>query len=342
MSCKDFEQNLTLYVYEELSGQERTALETHLTTCEHCRKAVQDSQSLKRLLSERAVTEPSPELLARCRMDLDDALDRERLGWRSLLRDWLPPFAVAHPTRAVSTLALIAFGFSLGWILRPRAGEVVAPRTSSPSPSTASMVPTDLGNARINSISQVAPDPQTGAVRITLNAERRVTMEGSLDDPHIRQVLVDAVKSYDNPGIRLDTLDVLRQGANDPSVQEALLYALAHDPNAGVRLEALKSVRKMGWSPEVRKSLVMVVERDANPGVRDGAVDELVSRAIAGADQELVPVFRHLAVSDSDSYVRMKSLTALHQLGIEPSGALASGSEQFRFFGTDTVADGTY
>lgn len=316
MNCKDFEPSLALYVYDELSADARTALESHLATCESCRQAVGKARALKQILSERATPEFAPELLARCRLNLDDALDRERLGWRNLLRDWLPPLAMAHPARAVSALVLVAFGFSLGWILRPRADVVETPRATSPvSAIGASLVPPDLTNARINSISQVAPGPETGAVRITLNAERRVTMEGSLDDPHIRQVLVDAVKSYDNPGIRLDTLDVLRQGASDPAVQEALLYALAHDPNAGVRLEALKSVRKMGWSPEVRESLVRVVERDANPGVRDGAVDELVNRAINGSDQDLVAVFKHLAVSDSDAYVRMRSLGALHQLG---------------------------
>ena len=35
-----------------------------------------------------------------------------------------------------------------------------------------------------------------------MDAERRMTLEGSLDNPQIQRVLVYAVKSYDNPGIR--------------------------------------------------------------------------------------------------------------------------------------------
>src|SRR5207245_2301513 len=82
-----------------------------------------------------------------------------------------------------------------------------------------------------------APDPKTGDVRITLNAERRVTLEGSLDDPQIQQLLVGAVKGYENAGIRRDTLDVLRARSDNPSVRAALLYVMRHDANPGVRLE---------------------------------------------------------------------------------------------------------
>ena len=105
--------------------------------------------------------------------------------------------------------------------------------------SNAGVASSDLENMRISGISGVAPDPQTGGVKITMDAERRVTLEGSLDDPKIQQVLVYAVKSYDNPGIRRDTLDALRSHADNPNIRQALIYAMQHDPNAGVRLEAL-------------------------------------------------------------------------------------------------------
>lgn len=316
MTCKDFEQSLALYIYGELPGAEHTDFEAHLASCDHCRAAVEQSKRLEELLAERNLPQPTPDLLVMCRQKLEDAIDREQLGWRALVRNWLPPAAAAHPARAMTALTLVAFGFSLGWILRPRVGALSSQPVTNIAP--AQMTGGDLGGARINSISQVAPDPETGQVRITLNAERRVTMEGSLDDPRIRQVLVYAVKSYGNPGIRLDTLNALRQGSNDPTVLGALVYALRHDPNAGVRLEALRALRKTPWDEGVQQALAAAAQADANLGVRDEAINGLVERALSAQDESLVPTLRQLAAADSDRYVRIKSLTALRQMGQEP------------------------
>lgn len=310
MNCKDLEENLSLYLYDEILGEQRAACDAHLAACPHCRGLLDQSRRLRELLKGRAASELTPELLAHCRQRLDEALDREQLGWRSLLREWLPALGVIHPSRAVVVLTLVVLGFGLGWTVRPRAGGILSPTKGiSPSWTTAA----DLGDARISGISQVAPDPQTGAVQITFNAERRVTMEGSLDDPRIRQVLVYALKSYANPGIRLDTLEALRAQRDYPSVQRALLYALRHDPNLGVRLEALRSVRRMEWSPEVREALLDVVRHDTNSGLRGAVVDELVKHAVS--DEAVLSVLEHLAASDSNRYVQMKSLSSLVALG---------------------------
>jgi HEAT repeat protein len=182
------------------------------------------------------------------------------------------------------------------------------------------MAGSDLGGARINSISQVAPDPETGKVQITLNAEKRVTMEGSLDNPHIRDVMVYALKSYDNPGIRLDTLNALGKSSNDPTVRDALLYALEHDKNAGVRLEALRTVGKDGWNSDVAHAFLTAAEHDENLGVREAAIDTLVSHVPAEGenDDDLVPALQHLAAQDTDRYVRVKSIEALRQMGQPP------------------------
>jgi HEAT repeat protein len=269
------------------------------------------------LLAVNPAREPAPELLVRCRQRLEEVLDREQLGWRGFLRAWIPPAAAAHPARAAAALTLVAFGFSLGWLLRPRVGALIS-RPPVTDTAAAGVAGADLGSSRINSISQVAPE--TGEVRITLNAEKRVTMEGSLDDPRIRQVLVYAVKSYDNPGIRLDTLSALRRGSSDPTVRDALLYALEHDPDAGVRLEALRTVGKANWNSDVAHAFLGAAERDSNLGVREAAIDALVSRVSTQGDEDLVPALQHLAAQDSDHYVRIKSIEALRQMGSQPLG----------------------
>jgi hypothetical protein len=309
MNCREFEEGLLPYVYGEAPPERRAAMAEHLAGCGACRGRLDDAQKFHELLSRRRAPEPSPELLAQCRRALNQAIEDQlnRVTWRGLRRDlWSGLRALPGP-RGATALALVVLGFGLGWTLRPAAeGQRSLPSLDRSSPlSTA-----DLAGFHISGIRQVERDPQTGGVKITVDAERRVTLNGSLNNPRIRQILVDAVKSYDNPGIRRDTLDALRQDDQNPAVRSALLYAMAHDPNVGVRLDALESVRTMPWSPEIERAVLNAVEDDSNPGVRVEAVDILTRHA----SPNILPALRHLAASDRNPYVRFECAKAVHQL----------------------------
>jgi hypothetical protein len=311
MNCKDRQENLWLYLYDELLPEERGTVDAHFTVCDRCRLALEQARSLHQALNQRPAREPSPELLVECRQALDEAIDQEALGWRALVQRWFGDGPAVGPSRVAGVLALLLFGFGLGWSLRPR-----VPQSPSTSPlvTSSSTLGADLDNMRINGISRVAPDPKTGEVRITLDAERRMTLEGSLDDPRIRGVLLYAVKGYDNAGIRRDTLDALRARSNNPMVRNALLFALANDHNAGVRLEALKAVDGMEWGEDVHRALAETVERDTNPGVRVAACDALCQHAVDEKDKSLLPVLERLSVQDPSSYVRLKCWGAVREL----------------------------
>jgi hypothetical protein len=316
MECWKFEEYMTLDLYGDLPPELRTAYEEHLAKCARCQAAREQVRGLHGVLAQRPHLEPSPDLLVDCRLGLSDALDRERLGWHGLLREWLA-FLQLPPQRVVSRLAfvlsLVVLGFGLGWTLRPRAEQVVSSRPSNVT--TSSLVEADLENMRINDISRVAPDPQTGGVRITMDAQRRFTLEGSLDDPRIQQLLVNAVKSYDNPGIRRDTLDALRASTKSPNVRAALLYTMQHDPNVGNRLAALDMARAMQGGDDLQQTLVNVVEHDRNEGVRVQSVDLLVDQMERqGGNEATLGTLARLATSDSNSDVRIKCASALRKL----------------------------
>jgi hypothetical protein len=313
MKCWEFEENLPLFLYEELSAEERAACEAHLAGCARCRATREKTERLHRVLADRPRREPTAALLAESRHALEDVLDREQHGWRALLQNRLPVLRLQPASSFALGVTLVLGGFGLGWALRPHA-EVL---TSSPAGvNTATVTNPDLENMRISGISHIAPDPKTGAVRITLDAERRVTLEGSLDDPQIQQVLVYAVKSYDNPGIRLDTLDALRSRLNNPNIRQALLYAVRHDPNAGVRLEALEAVRGMESGDDVNRALLDALEHDTNPGVRVAAVDALIDHEEKeGRDAVIQHALDELATTDRNPYVRLKCANAMMRLG---------------------------
>jgi len=308
MDCKRVEENLPLYFYDELGGEPRAELEAHLAACPRCAATAEELRQLSAALAARPIAEPSPDLLARCRYELEEALDRESTGWRALIRSGFGLWPAGSSLQATAALAILLVGFPVGW-----AWPQLAP-PPAPAPGQGNGVSpwmgADLSNMRINGISRVTPGPQTGEVHITLDAERRLTLEGSLDDARIQQVLLYAMKSYDNPGIRRDTLEVLRQHGGNPTVRAALLYALRNDPNDGVRLEALQAVDELVWSPEVRQVLLETLLKDNNDGVRVAAINTLLQHA----DAEVLPTLQQLANEDKNPYVRLKCANAVREL----------------------------
>jgi hypothetical protein len=313
MNCQKLEENLPLLLYGELSTWEQAACEEHLAGCASCRAAREKLERFHQVLAQRPQVEVSAALLAEARMALDEALESQQHGWRALWHNGLPILRFQPASGLALALTLILCGFGLGWGLRPHAGRLAA---GVPEVNNAGLASSDLENMRISDISRVAPDPQTGGVKITMDAERRVTLEGSLDDPNIQQVLVYAVKSYDNPGIRRDTLDALRSHADNPNIRQALLYAMRHDPNAGVRLEVLETVCNMKSSNDVHTALLEALEHDTNPGVRVAAVDALIDHTEKeGCDPSTAQALEHVANSDSNPYVRLKCANAMMKLG---------------------------
>jgi hypothetical protein len=312
MNCQKLEEHLPLLLYRELSTWEQAACDEHLAGCATCRAAREKLEQLHRVLKQRPQVEVSASLLAEARMGLDEALERQQHGWRALLHNGLPTLRFQPASGFALALTLILCGFGLGWGLRPHAAGLTS---GVAGVNNAGLAGADLENMRISGISRVAPDPQTGGVKITMDAERRVTLEGSLDDPKIQQVLVYAVKNYDNPGIRRDTLDALRSRAENPNIRQALLFAMRHDPNAGVRLEALGAVCNMKSSDDVHAALLEALEHDTNPGVRVAAVDALIDHTEKdGCDAPTAQALEHLASTDSNPYVRLKCANAMMKL----------------------------
>jgi hypothetical protein len=308
MMCRECEENLPLLLYGELPADPQAACEAHLAECGECRAASERLGRLHAVLGQRHSPEPSPIFMAECRQALDEALDRERTGWRGLIREWIGPMQLRPGSGLALAGALLVLGFGLGWTLRIRAPRIPEPAVPT---SAASLAGLDLDNMHIRGISRVAPDPKTGEVHITLDAERRLTLEGSLDDPRIQQVLVYAIKSYDNPGIRRDTVDALRTRCDNPSIRQALLYAMRHDPNLGVRLGALDAVQGLGWGADVQQAFLDAVVHEQNPSVRVAAVDVLARHA----DQAVLPTLEQLAATDSNRYVRLRCASAMRKLG---------------------------
>ena len=310
MTCDQWQSRISLYLYGELKAEENDALEDHLDQCGDCTRALEGERSFFARLDERKPVEAPPSLLAECRHDLMRNVYRSE-PHRAGVRGWWDAFQrslagarlVWQPTAA---LAVAALAFYAGRATQSAPGET---RTwfSSPPAQEASLIPTDTS---LTGIESVAIDPREGNVRIVVEEISRRTISGSPQDPHIRGLLLSAVRTAPNSGVRLDRLDVLTHRTEDLDVRRMLIDSMIEDSNAGVRFKAFDALKAHKQDPEVRRALVEVLRRDGNPGMRVQAI-ELLTEA---PDRDLVGVLQELVETEANQYVRLRSEQTLQEL----------------------------
>ena len=98
-------------------------------------------------------------------------------------------------------------------------------------------------------------------MQIVLEETRQRTLSGDMDDDDIRKLLLRAARESSDPGVRVETMDLLKGQPQSQEVRRALLHALRQDANAGVRLKALDGLRPSAGDPDVRRALADVLLR---------------------------------------------------------------------------------
>lgn len=279
MNCQEVQTNLSLYLYGELEFGREEALEQHLAGCDYCQVALAREKSWHTALNTERRDVPL-DLLSQCRRDLRSALQgaekrdpepnghflnrlRSFWGWRQF--DAIK-FASARwsPRLAFASLFLFLGFTGSRWV--DRFG--LLPLGSGGFGTQAGLA---SGLSRVRDVQSA----DNNRVRITLDQTQEQQIEGTLDDPRILSLLLAGSKDPADPGLRVDSVEVLcRQKGAD--VRDALLFSVTHDENAAVRLKALEGLRQFREDSHAREVLLQVLETDANPAVRTQAIDVLV------------------------------------------------------------------
>jgi hypothetical protein len=260
--------------------------------------------------------EPTPNLLAQSRLHLDDALDHEPMGgWFSRLRSgffhWMGHVQAAP---ALATL-LVGLGF-LGGNLLTRYQVANAPKL--PTPVTV----TDATQGSIANISGVVKTPNSDIVQVTYNRVVPERVQGSLDDPQIRQLLTMGTQmptvSASND-VRTESVALLAAACKDghacdtedggQNVRNALLVSLRYDKDPSVRQKALEGLQPyVAQDQRVRDAVLETLMHDASAGVRRQAVSML---SPVQADSSVREVLRTVSREDDNPYIRTASYQAL-------------------------------
>jgi HEAT repeats/Putative zinc-finger len=312
MKCEKAQQNIVLVTYGELPDEQLASLEEHLAECEACNRELKALLAMHEALAYQPVIEPSPNLLARSRMQLDEALDTipphgflTRL--RSNLYGWLGHMQSAP---ALITL-LVGVGFLAGnFTYRYQ----VAHQPKLPPP----VILSNSTNGAIADISGIVQTPNTEIVQVTYNRVVPETVQGSLDDPQIRALLLIGTKAAANNGVRTNSVELLANecrighqciGGPDGAVRNGLLVSLRYDKNPNVRLAALEGLQPyVAEDQRVRDAVLEALMHDSNAGIRTRAISLL---GPVESDSSVRQVMRTVSTTDESPYIRTVSTHVL-------------------------------
>ena len=316
----------------DLPEAERQALEAHLATCRECQAEMAATAAFYRALSLTGRAEPTPSLLARARMRLDATLDSN--AHQSALAHLLQQLSFsAGRLRASPGLAsaLLLVGLAVGGYGGYRAGHAVHAdeqraildsmpdqATELTSTSTEMAQPsTPLGERRlIADVSGIRRDPDSERVEVHYDRLVPETLDGTLDDPSIRRLLIMALQQDANPLVRNDSLNLLssecrhRHGCSNGPVLNALLTTLRSDMDPQVRIEALNGLEPyISEDMQVRDAVLRAVMADASPEVRIEAIHLLTPVEV---DSSVRHALHAVAAEDGDPSIRDASQRMLN------------------------------
>ncbi len=369
--CDEFEALAVLYAAGELDDAERAAVEAHARECAACAGVLENEIKLRNALVEDEAAEGidrSGLLLARCRSELSETLDEAeknsaRSGWRRMLSvaGWgamLRGALAVHPGWSAAALLLAGALLGLGgraWYVEtslPLPGKPLMTVSAAPRISDQELETMGVEGVRV----QPQQDGEAPRVEVQMLSRHPVVVQGSSDDAEIRRVLTYVIghpQKFD-PGVRLDSLDVLRMDTSDAQVREALCQAARNDSNPAVRLKALEALHGSADDPDVLQAMLDALAGDDNSGVRIEAVNGLLlaldgagdpsGNAVAGnavaanasvantlgakekatLDAGAPDVLRDRMQNDPNQYIRMRSAAALERLAAMESGSASS------------------
>jgi hypothetical protein len=298
MKCSEIVEQFAFYSYGEVSPEVEERIESHLAECADCGRAFARHRSFMQALDQRDDA-AEVALLTTCRVDLRRQLAAETArkarggfsGWFESLRN-LSQFHI--PLKIpVGAMALVALGWFGARYTPEKFGGIRAGLTQPMFSSVRSIEPGD-----------------SGKVQIAVDEVQRRMVTGTLGEPRIQQLLLDAVHEESNPGIRVESIGVLKNSADSEDVRRALIDAVSHDPNAGVRLKALEGLKPYAGDPSVRKTLANVLLKDDNAGVRVQAIDLLT----AHHDDSIVGILQDVMQKEDDGYIRTRTRDLLQTM----------------------------
>jgi len=317
MKCELAQQKIVLFAYGELEDESIPEIERHLAECDGCKQELRGVQAMQDAMFLAPVLEPSPNLVARARVALDEALDA--MPARSLssriVGTW---FGWVGTVRTAPALAALLVGVSfLGGGFAARYQDARAPKPKTP------VILSSTKSGAVSSVSGIVQTPDSDLVQVSYNRVVPETIQGTMDDPQIKQLLMLATQNRADNDVRENSVSLLADqcktgdcGTNsdldNTAVRKALMVSLRYDKSPAVRMKALEGLQPyVSDDSNVRDAVLETLMRDSNANVRTAAINILQP---VQADSSVRQVMHTVSTQDQNPYIRNASRTLLQQV----------------------------
>lgn len=323
MNCELAHERIVMAAYGELPDDEAHELDRHLAACAACGEERDQLRALKLLADALPLQEPSPNLVARSRMRLEEALDAlPPMRWFERLLQKVQNNAASLQTAPLAACLMLVVGAGAGSLggyyvaqnHQARVDAITAAQVRAETDAQAAAVQVP-GGVQVANISSIVRQPDSEQVEVHYNRMVPEQMQGSLDDPKIRQLLMMAADDGQSAGVRDDSVGLLaaecRAGHScQPSgIREALMVALRYDRNPGVREKALDGLQPyVSQDLRVRDAVLEALLNDTDPQIRTEAINILEP---VEADTSVRQVLQSVAQSDRNAKIRLVSRQVL-------------------------------
>jgi hypothetical protein len=321
MNCELAQERIVTAAYGELPDDRVHELERHVQGCAQCRQMREQVLALKVLADACPVREPEPNLIARARLRLDEALDAlPPRRWYERLAQRIGNGVASLQAAPVAALLLLAAGAGAGGLGGYRIAQQRAARAAAPAVAMSASQPAaaEPELASVANVSDIERQPNSKIVDVSYNQLVPRRIEGPLDDPAIRRLLVLAVRNPASPAVRDRSVDLLaaecRSGHSSQlaGVRDALMIALHYDKSPAVRKKALDGLQPyIAQDMQVRDAVLETLLNDSDPGVRTAAIDLL---APVEADTSVRQVLYSVSTTDANPHIRNVSREILSQV----------------------------
>ncbi len=310
MRHRRWKEMIELSLWGELGPGRKQQLDEHLASCPACRVASERMKRLQKLISEPPPVAIDETLLLEARRNLHNQLMKRDISRQALvdrLRDLLSPRV---------RWSLVATGaFAAGCVATAIVLSSFRPQNSvTPAVERGDV---QAGETRYANVRFIGTDPSSGEVDFAFDAVRPVRMKGRIDDDQIQRILTHALLTEENPGVRLQSVNVLSgQKTPDREVKLALITALKEDENPGVRKEALNALRNYPMDEEIKAGLLYVLTHEHNAALRIAAIDALDTHLLStrGSDTEIMNAFKSIMQHDNNNYIRLRAKAAVQEI----------------------------
>lgn len=317
MKCETAQQNMIFAGYGELHDEQIDGLEEHLASCQACREELEALRAMQETLAMHPMVEPSPNLLAQSRMRLDEELDLiPPHGFVTRLRGLFFGSLANIQSAPALTILLVGIGFFGGYFTLRYQIE------HAPRPAVATHI-TKEADSTIANISGIVRTPDSEIVQVNYNRIIPETIQGSLDEPEIRKLLMLGSMDGTTTGIRENSVSLLASeckaghrclpDSDGTDIRGVLLVALRYDKSPAVRLAALEGLQPyIAQDKHVRDAVLESMMHDPNVSVRTAGFKVIPP---VQSDSSVRRVLRTLSTQDENPYIRTASFQALQSSG---------------------------